>query len=141
MELILINKSNKLVKVKLKDIITAEMRVNYIQIYRKYDSIRLKFIERVFTEDFDTSTLSDNDYLILLKIQNHINAKNINADALLVDLYGFEIIKELLPSLLINDTVSDKAVLEMLNDVNNDLWNNQDLEELQKALNSFRAKI
>ena len=140
-EIQLISKSDKSVKIKLKEIITAEIRVEYTRIYRQFDSERAALVTQITADDFDHTALTEDDYLRAVKITNYLNANRDDTDNLLFELYSFEFIKVFLHYIIKRESITEKSILEMVDNSDNELWNKQSLEELQKALNSFRQKV
>ena len=138
MKIQLLNKNGKaLEELTLKEIITAEMKVEFTKIFRKYAKLYDDFRERIAKTETDIDTLSEEDYLRAIRISKYPDDPYKN----IFHLYGDTINKEVIPLLVNRDSIKNKIVIEMIDNPDDELWNKQDTQTIEVVCQSFREKI
>ena len=138
MEISLLNKDGKPTdELTLKEVITAEMKVEFTKIFRKYAKLYDDFRNMIMQEETDINSLSDEDFLRAIRIQKHPNEPYKN----IFYIYGDVINREIIPLFADISSIKNKSFLEMINNPDNELWKKQDTEAIEVACQSFREKI
>jgi len=138
-ETTLVNQQDNAVKVGINTKITANMRVEYAKILRKYDVKKLELFDLWRSENYNSAEVSPEDYLKIYKMQQHINSKKDNGSELLFEMYSFEMVKDFAQYLFTD--VADKNLLQMISTPESELWNKQDLTQLKEVLLFFRQTV
>ena len=138
MKISLLNKDGKPTdELTLKEVITAEMKVEFTKIFRKYAKLYDDFRNMIMQEETDINSLSDEDFLRAIRIQKHPNEPYKN----IFYIYGDVINREIIPLFADISSIKNKSFLEMINNPDNELWKKQDTEAIEVACQSFREKI
>ena len=110
------NSKDQAIKVSLKPFISADMITETTRILRKYQKTYDAFIDRVMHPEFDIDTLSDTEYLKYKYLWDTIIHKpHLTAFDKCFKLYEQEMCKELLSIIIDVPAITNKEVLEMLN--------------------------
>ena len=139
------NKEQK-VEAKLKTFISAEMIVEMTQILRKYAKIHDDFIALINSEEFDITSLNDNDYLRVkkhfektLSRLNDTQSHNIlNVFNQVYALYQDDMNREIVPIITDTKSIKNKDILDMLENTNATLWGKQDINSFRQICEKVR---
>jgi len=111
------NNNGQVVKALLKPFISADMLVETTKIIRKYSKYLELFTNEITADSFDFDKLSDTDFRRAMIYLNLLSSDADKSNLLnnIYKLYQQEIEKELLPIIIDIASISNKEIVEMLN--------------------------
>lgn len=164
------DQNNKVIETKEKPFISAEMKVKYLKLYRKYEADLKRFMDwtnKITAEQAEIERqnqiiekqnaelpietaptplipipepeLTDAEFVKLHKFKNFdIRPKD---EPPLIWLYRDELNRELYQIIFQENSTTHKTIIDMINNPEHELWNKQDVEELDTICRNFRQRL
>lgn len=134
--------TNQPVEVQQKEFISAKMRLQYFDIYKKYESKTLEMKDKIEelslskSDSLDIQNLSPEEYETWFRLLHNNGSKD-----LISYIFKNQINKELVPVIFDSSKINNIQIKKMFEDMNDPLWLEQNSEELDSICETFCSKV